>query len=305
MNAISQVNIQHDKAVLFADVSGSTQLYEILGDTRAFAAINQYLDILRKVTVSHQGRVVKSIGDEIMAVFPDPVCAVQAACEMQLLVNAQPPIEHTRVTVRIGFHFGAVLESPSDGDVFGDTVNVASRMSEIAKSQQIISTSSTVAMLPPILRSSTRPLKAPAIKGKAEDISVSEVIWQASDDMTMMVGNTFIPNSVEPILQLTHQGKKILVNAQHPSLTIGRDELADFVVQDRRASRIHAKIERRRDKFVFIDISSNGSYVTVNDETEIELHREEITLRDRGNISLGHPFKKDPSEVIEFVLLNS
>ena len=296
---IASTNTSRKKTVLFADVSGSTRLYEVLGDARAFAAINGCLDILRRLTVAHSGRVVKTIGDEIMAVFPDAVSAAQAACEMQLVVSAQPPIDKARVAIRIGFHFGPVLESSGDGDVFGDTVNVASRMVEIAKAEQIITTGATVAMLPPIMRAATRTFNTISIKGKADDIEVREVMWQESEEMTMMVGNTFTPKTAEPSLQLIHQGDKFVVDAAHPLLTIGREQ-ADIVIQDRRASRMHAKIERRRDKFIFIDLSSNGSYVIINGETEIQLRREELVLRENGSISLGHPYKKDPTEVIEF-----
>lgn len=293
-----------EKAVLFADVSGSTRLYEVLGDDRAFAAINRCLETLRAVTLSHSGRIVKTIGDEIMAVFPDVLTATQAACEMQLKVSEFPALEQTRLAIRVGFHFGPVLEEGSDGDVFGDTVNVASRMAGIAKAQQIISTGATVALLPPIMRSSTRNLSELSIKGKSDDIEVREILWQESEDMTMMVSNTLSPSTSLPTLRLMHQGCDYVIDNAHSTLTIGRGEDADVVVQDPRASRLHAKIERRRDKFVFVDLSSNGSYILVKGETEIQLRREEFVLRESGSISLGHTYKKDPAEVIEFFCEN-
>lgn len=302
MNDTTPTAANQDKALLFADVSGSTRLYEVLGDARAFAAINECLDILRKLTAAHSGRVVKTIGDEIMAVFPDAMTAVQAACEMQLVVSSRKPIDNARVAIRIGLHYGAVLES--DGDVFGDTVNVAARMSEIAKAEQIITTGATVSKLPAIMRASTRALSTLSIKGKADDIEVREVIWQESEEMTMMVGNTLPPSAAEPTLKLIHQGETFVVDASRPSVTIGRDEQADIVIQDKRASRMHARIERRRDKFVFVDVSSNGSYVIVKGETEIQLRREEFVMRESGSISLGHPYAKDPTEVIEFFCQN-
>lgn len=298
VNDTTTADATREGTVLFADVSGSTRLYEVLGDARAFAAINDCLDILRKLTAAHSGRVVKTIGDEIMAVFPDAMTAVQAACEMQLVITSRKPVDSERVAIRVGLHCGPVLES--DGDVFGDTVNVAARMAGIAKAQQIITTGSTVSRLPLIMRASTRTLSTLAVKGKADDVEVREVIWQESEEMTMMVGNTLSPTADEPTLKLVHQGETFIVDAAHPSVTIGRDEQADIVIQDRRASRMHAKIERRRDKFVFVDISSNGSFVIVKGETEIQLRREEFVLRESGSISLGHPYKKDPTEVVEF-----
>lgn len=298
MTDTAPLNTPQDKTVLFADVSGSTRLYEMLGDARAFATINACLEILRRLTTAHAGVVVKTIGDEIMAVFPDAVAAAQAACEMQMVVSAKPPIDEIRVAIRIGFHAGAVLEN--GGDIFGDTVNIAARMTEIAKAQQIITTGTTIAMLPPIMRSATRSLDSLSVKGKSDDIEVREVIWQETEEMTMVVGNTYAPVNTTPTLQLNYRGNAFSVDANHPALTIGRDEQANIVIQDRRASRIHARIERRRDKFVFIDMSSNGSYLIINDETEIQLRREELVLRESGTISLGHSYIKDPVEVIRF-----
>ncbi|MDP2693663.1 MAG: adenylate/guanylate cyclase domain-containing protein [Gallionella sp.] len=294
-------NIEREMAVLFADVSGSTRLYELLGDTRAFAAVNDSLNLLRRVTAAHGGRVVKTIGDEIMAVFPNAAVAVQAACEMQDEVTAQPAVEkNIRIAIRIGFHCGSVLENQKDGDVFGDNVNIAARMTEIAQSGQIITSEAAVSKLHPVMRASTRLLDALTVKGKTEDIRVFEVVWQESEEMTMMVGRTHVPPQQETAVRLVHQGREFMINAERPSAVIGRGEQADIVIQDRLASRIHARIERRRDKFVFVDQSSNGSYITIKGETEIQLRREEFALHGSGSISLGHPYAKDPSEVIEF-----
>lgn len=294
-------NIEREMAVLFADVSGSTRLYEILGDTRAFAAVNDSLNLLRRVTAAHGGRVVKTIGDEIMAVFPNAVAAVQAACEMQAEVTAQPAVEkNIRIAIRIGFHCGSVLENQKDGDVFGDNVNIAARMTEIAKSGQIITSEAAVSKLHPVMRASTRLLDALTVKGKTEDIRVFEVVWHECEETTMMVGRTPAASSPKTAVRLVHQGREFMINAERPSVVIGRGEQADIVIQDRLASRIHAKIERRRDKFVFVDQSSNGSYITIKGEAEIQLRREEFALHGNGSISLGHPYAKDPSEVIEF-----
>ena len=66
------------------------------------------------------------------------------------------------------------------------------------------------------------------------------------------------------------------------------------------ASRLHARIERRRDKFVLIDQSTNGTYVTLEGEKEILLRREELILRGRGHISFGHTYQPEPAEVLRF-----
>ena len=290
-----------DKVVLFADVCGSTHLYEVLGDARAFAAINQCLAVLRRATEAFQGRVVKTIGDEIMAVFPSVLSGVQAACAMQSEVEALVPIENdVRLAIRIGLHHGPVLIQDDHADVFGDTVNVAARLSELANAGQIISSGTTVAGLPPLLRASTRALYALPLKGKASDIKVVEVLWQEGEDATLMVGRTHPAAQTVATLRLAHQGREMVLDAGCTKVVLGRDEQADFVVADKRASRLHATLELRRDKFVFIDQSSNGSYITFNGEGELLLRREEIVLRNSGVICLGHSAGKDAEGAITF-----
>ena len=298
MNNSDQFSAGEGKTVMFADICGSTRLYEVLGDARAFSAISECLDVLRQLTMKHGGRVVKTIGDEIMSVFPDAVSATHAACEMQAAISSWLPIDQMRVAIRIGFHAGPVLDD-QEGDVFGDTVNVAARMAELAQAQQIITTGKTMDWLPPIIRSSTRALNPVAIRGKADEVEVREVIWRETDDMTMLVGNT-LPGTGGHVLRLSYDGRDFMVDAVRPSVTIGRDEGADIVVRDRCASRMHARIEFRRDKFVFVDLSSNGSYILPNGEEEVRLRREEFVLSKSGSISLGHPYKNDPAEIIEF-----
>ena len=141
-------------AIMFADVSGSTSLYEKLGDQRALAAIDAVLAELRKSTALQDGRVIKTIGDEVMAVFASADAAMQAACDMQHRVAAIPHADKVRLAIRVGFHFGPAIEE--GGDYFGDAVNTAARMAGLAKGGQIITSSPSVdALRPTTTRRST------------------------------------------------------------------------------------------------------------------------------------------------------
>ena len=282
MTAIAQ-----DTCIVFADVSGSTRLYETLGDTGALAAVERCLDAMKRATALNRGRVVKTIGDEVMAVFESAAQGMQAASEMQQRIDELPsPAPGVKLAIRAGFHFGSALHE--NNDVFGDAVNTAARMAGLAKAGQIITTADTVAVLPPMLRESCRDIDALAVKGKAENVNVCEVIWQEGADLTMMSTRMAPVAPMDTRLVLRHGGSELRLGADRPLASLGRDTGSDVVIRDPRASRSHAKIERRRDKFVLVDMSSNGTYVTFQGENEIALKREETILRGSGRIVFGH-----------------
>ena len=290
-----------DVAVLFADVSGSTKLYETVGDAEALKAIGHCLSLARIACEAQGGRVVKTIGDEIMAVFPAADQAAEAAAEMQLRVSEQPPVGRSRLAIRVGFHFGPAIAV--EGDLFGDSVNVAARMTALAKAEQVILSSMTADALSPLLRSRVREIDLLAVKGKQEEIGIFELIWQGEDaDLTALATR---PTRKSSWLLLRHGTREIELTESHPSLTLGRDAKNDVVVSDRMASRMHARIERRRDKFVMIDQSSNGTYITVDGEPEIHLKREEIILRGRGRAVFGHAWQNELDEVLTFACIKS
>lgn len=149
-------------------------------------------------------------------------------------------------------------------------------------------------------RAHTRFLGALTVKGKADDVNIYEVIWQESSEMTMMTGRLSSPQPVLARLRLIHGTENVVLDVENPMVTVGRDVQADVTIPDKMASRMHAKIERRRDKFVLVDQSTNGTYVTVAGEREIMLRREEFVLRGSGMISLGHTLVKTSGEYLEF-----
>jgi adenylate cyclase len=283
---------------MFADVSGSTSLYEKLGDQRAMAAIDSVLSELRKSTVLQNGHVVKTIGDEIMAVFPSVDAAMQAACDMQSRVAAIPQSDNTRLGIRVGFHFGPAIEEK--GDYFGDAVNTAARMAGLAKSGQIITSGPTVDALSPLLKASTREIDALQVKGKQDEIRIFEVIWHDSADLTAMADRDQPVNTTASSLTLTYGSLTLKLGADHKSVSLGRDAGNEMMVPDKMASRVHCKIEFRRGNFFLVDQSTNGTYVTVGGDAEILLKREQLMLRGRGVICLGHTASSKDAELVAF-----
>ena len=286
-------------AILFADVAGSTKLYETLGDAEALLTIGRCLEIMRIVCEEHGGRVVKTIGDEAMAVFPLPANAAYAAIAMQVQISSQRTAKGAPLAIHAGFHFGPVIDE--NADVYGDAVNLAARLCSLAKAGQTLVSGDTVEVLSPALRARMRDQDAHTMKGKLLDIHTFELIWQESEEeLTAMSTRP----AIKPVgLKLTHGARELDLDQNSPPITLGRDAQNDVVIMDRKASRLHARIERRRDKFVLVDVSSNGTYCTVNGEPEIMLRREELILRGNGRISFGHPGKDDPTEGLEFACL--
>ena len=284
-------------AVLFADVSGSTKLYESEGDIAAMEAIARCIDQLRQTVNSSGGRVVKTIGDEVMAVFPTPDAAAYAASNMQYAIDALPLVGATKLGVRIGFHCGAVIQN--DDDIFGDTVNLASRLVEQAGRSQIIVSRETADRLGPVFRGFKRPLYPIHVKGKAEEIELCELIWRHADDVTMSTATHRNAKPKPLVLRLKYRDLELIRRRDGDLITMGRAADCGIVIADNNASREHCTIERRQDKFVLADQSTNGTYVSAEGGTEILLRREEFRLGEHGWITFGQP-RAEAGEAVEY-----
>jgi adenylate cyclase len=284
-------------AVLFADISGSTHLYETLGDLLARATVARGLSVLTQVIQQQGGTVIKTIGDEVMTTFPSADAAVQAACAMQEALAEEIAAGQRVLAIHAGLHFGPVIQEPSD--VFGDAVNIAARMAALAKAGQILTTKQTAEVLAPALRTRTRYIDRTTVKGKQEEIDIFEVIWQA-DDLTRMEGYQFLRAPSQARLSLRFRDSKIELDQNRPVVTIGRGQENDIVIPEQFASRTHARIEYRRGKFILADQSTNGTFVFTHDGKEIYLHREELLLQGAGRISLGRVLSGDAPEAVYF-----
>lgn len=290
---------ERDLTVLFADVSGSTRIYELLGDRQAKQLIDDLLIRMSAAVSDHGGVVIKSIGDEIMARFTAAESAMSAACRIQEDIDALPPASGNRLSVRIGFHTGTVLLQ--DEDVFGDAVNVAARVTGLAKGRQVLTTEETVACLSETARARARPVDCISVKGRQREVHVHEITWGSQQDFTQInrLGISAILSRMQSSLRLSYLGNEFHITSETQSFLIGRSEDCHLRVQCDLASRQHARIELRRGKFVLIDQSTNGTWVRVSDG-ENYLRREEIHLRGTGEICLGDQLGKSAGSVIHF-----
>ena len=275
------------RAVLFVDVTDSTKIYESLGDTVALALINGLFARLDKIIAKYSGSVVKTLGDGMICVFEDPDNAFRAACEIQTTVHAAAQGAKNRLQIKIAFTWGPVILSR--GDVYGDTMNVCARLVELANPEQVLTSAQTVEALTPGLRTRCRALFPTRIKGKAEEVAVSEVMWRYDPAVTEAnLTRADFARALQTSLKLIYRGNLFIVSRTRPTLTMGRDDSNDIVIVSLFASRVHARVQTREGHFVLADLSSNGTFLLVDDQSgEVHLRREEAVLGGRGWIGLG------------------
>lgn len=271
-------------AVLFADISGSTRLFETLGDERALERVGRSLAMLAQVCEDCGGKVIRTTGDGALCLFKTADAALRASHLMQEKTDEQQELSEPGHGIHIGCHFGPVFENA--GDLYGDTVNLAARVAGLAKVGQIITTAETVAKLSSALAARARKLDRVPVKGKQATVTIFEFLWRDCEDLTAL--STHTDHGRMARLVLKYEGREWCFEGPG-ELSFGRDVACDVVVGDRKASRQHARIERRRDKFVLADHSSNGTWVQFAGEEEVlVLRREELMLRANGFIGLGH-----------------
>lgn len=283
-------------AVMFADVAGSTMLYEELGDRQAKDLIGLALGIAVAETEKHGGVLVKTIGDEVMCRFPSADAA--SRCAIAIQENLRLPVPGQRpLHMRMGLHWGPVIYE--HGDVFGDAVNVAARMSAIARAGQIITTQATVQAMSVRIMNKARLIDDTRVKGKQGSLAIYELVWE-EDNLTALAP-THPGDMSANVLHLEYRGTPLELPA-NASLTLGRGENCDLYINSPLASRLHARIENRRGKFVYIDQSTNGSFVQTADGKSVYLKREELILNGHGVISLGEAVKTGGEYLVRYSL---
>lgn len=287
-------------AVLFADICGSTALYDHLGDNLARRLMAQCIATMTGEVFAHHGKLIKTIGDEIMCTFPSAEAALHAACAMQHAVESGSYEGNHPMHIRIGFNYGEVICEA--GDVFGDTVNVAARVAAITRAGQIMTTQAAVSALPSDLREKTRQIMRAEFKGKQEQLDISIVIWEMDDMLSTRIGTPAFrkqPDNIEE-MTLRYRDQLLKVNKERRSVVLGRGDTCDIIVQNGFASRQHIRIEFRFGKFIIADQSTNGTHIRFSDGNVVRLAREEMILRGSGSISLGQPYSEGPGELVEF-----
>jgi len=297
---------------MFADLTGSTGIFETLGNGAATQVITSLTQWIGATCQEHGGRVVKTLGDGVLAVFPRAADAVEAVVRLQR-EHARRQVQRGpahRMQLQVGLDCGEVVEV--EGDCYGDAVNVASRLSDLSGARQIWATASVVEQAevpPPGARFHS--LGPVPIRGKSQERALYRIEWDedASTDMMTLpaftgrlpgpAGKPLPAASIElRLLDLAH----VFEPGELP-VHLGRAREAEFVVPDPRVSRLHARIEWRNNAFVLVDLSSFGTCVRFTGApTELTLRRDDCVLHDSGEIALGADFSDWSVPTVRFAL---
>lgn len=280
------------RAVLFADLRGSTALFEELGNAAATRLVTQAVASLARQVALAGGQLVKTLGDGLLATFESAEAATLAARLMQPAAGA--------LQLRIAMTLGEVVEV--DADCFGDAVNVAARLVEHAGDQECLVTHELLAALPEAERRSARALSPLQLRGRAEPVPVHLLALQGPDTCATLMGaiGTMGQGALQQLLLQWPNGQ-LCFTPRERALLIGRSLQADLHMDDSRVSRSHARIDMVGGAPQLVDLSINGTFVRFDGDDEIlSLRRGACTLHGSGQIGLGAPPAEGSTPTIAF-----
>jgi adenylate cyclase len=288
----------NELTIMFADIVGSTRLYEIMGDEVAEKLVTTTLKQLSGIVSKFHGVTIKTSGDDVMCSFSNVENALNAARDMHLfLAERTAPSRDYKIAIRIGAHKGPVIKT--DGDLYGDAVNLAARVAALARGGKTLITGYTLEQLAAATQKRCSHFTTTTVKGKELPIDVYDVVWEQTDELTRIVGND-VAVAMQSILTIQYEDNIIKMSANTvTSTTVGRGQDCDLIIPSQQASREHCKIECNRGKFILVDNSANGSYVN-HDQTELFFHQERVPLLGEGSISLGEPCADNPDFLLHY-----
>ena len=302
------------RTVLFADLRGSTGLFEQLGNAEATSVVTHCVSSLARPVESGGGRVVKTLGDGLMAVFGNAADAAAAAAVMHDVLDAIVSRGSERgasqglrgLRLQVALARGEVVEM--SGDCFGDAVNVAARLLDHAGDNETLVTSEVLAGLPLQQRARFRSLDRLVLRGRVEPVEVHVLGGRradrsgGSDSAITQFGSVSITSEPDGMRLTWHDMQRLFAVPQMP-VVVGRSPQASFCVDDPRVSRSHARLDWHSGNFQLTDLSYNGTYVRFNDGEIVSLRRGSCILHGSGTIGLGGSPSDAASARVEFDVL--
>ena len=302
--------------MVFVDLADSTAAYAALGNAPVAEVVSKVTQWIGRVCDAHQGRIVKYLGDGVLAQFADAQQAIEAVVFMQQshTERLRKWPEPLHMGLKIGMACGPVVHK--DGDTYGDPVNLAARLSDLAGAHTIWADDTVITHLrqthprssPVVDKVRYRSLGLIRVRGLAQPQSVFQIEWNeelSSDLMTVRGALHDLSrdaHSSGASIALAWLGTSRVFSVSDMPVTIGRTPDSSFVVSDQRVSRTHARIEFINGSFMLSDVSSFGSWVRFADkpEAEILLRRNQCILHAAGEIALGAPFSDFSAATVAF-----
>ena len=265
--------------VMFTDIKGSTEYFERFGDLAGLAMVHECNDMLRHEVENHGGRVLKTIGDAVMAVFDDSNQAIRAAIGMQrrLHQSNSRKKEESRILVRVGLHHGIGIVKSDD--VFGDVVNVASRVESVAQPEQIVVSDSLQGKISPT-EFHLSLLGRFRLKGKTEEQALYEVLWSEQQRPSSIVTAHVTISGAAPagitVQQLSQDGNvKREYQLTTAGLSVGSAESARSTQSKRPAARAHFSVI---DGQVMLEDTTNSGRVFIRLVATYPLENEDVIV---------------------------
>lgn len=270
------MSAKNSKTVLFAEVSGRDEYVRAAGFVMGWNGISDCVERLQRTARSSGGRVVKVIGTELMMLFETPDAAADAASRMHAAVNALPPVSGTRLSVKVGYHAGPVVEG--NDDLLGDTVTLVAALMRQARAGQTMTTPQTAQLLNKQSRSySGQVCSAPLAGG----------------------GNREGPRA-RRMLRLSYGSESATCGPGNRVVVVGRDPACGLVTASGFASRQHCTVFLGPDGLKIRDHSSYGTFLTNEGGEEVVLRNgQEAPLATQGSVSLGCP-RASAFRILEF-----
>lgn len=299
------------RTVLFADLRGSTGLFETLGNSEAASVVTQSVALMSQIVANHGGQVVKTLGDGLMAVFEQPQGSIDAADEMHGSLDrivAEAPRSGKRLAalkLQVAMAHGEVVEV--GGDCFGDAVNVAARLLDRAGDNETLTTQQVLDGLEPEHRGRFRSLSKLQLRGRQEPVQVYRLEQRRFGETvaTMFEEGTLPADSAPDGLRLTWLTLDRVFSGTELPAVLGRSQQATYCVDDTRVSRSHARVEWHGGTFQVSDLSYNGTFVRfAGREDVVALRRGSCTLHGNGVICLGAPPTDPTAPTVHFEVLN-
>lgn len=290
-------------AIVFADVVGSTELYESLGDDAARETVARCVTCMKDCTADFNGEVIKTMGDEVMSTFQTADEAIGAANQMQQrITNGNlSGRDDVKVSIRIGCHFGQVIVE--ERDIFGSAVATANRMTSQAKAGQIITGESMVNLLGSDWRSAAREVAVTTLRGQSEEVAIYEILWQPEDATSMLPkidwGDAKVKGPGRLVLRFAGEQLELSADGVR-KVTLGRADENDVTIKGNLISRVHARIELSKSSFMIVDESTNGTFVQRDDGEEVYVRRDSARLRGSGLIGLGRVATRGTPLAVEY-----